>query len=1593
MPIAAASPPRERKIDLPLVGLAVTLIAAVGLRLYGIDWDAGHLFHPDERHILMVTERIGLPWPPDLEQLLDPNSPLNPQSFAYGSFVFYLLKLVAHLASWLGELGGPLAQLKQAAGFEGLGVVGRLLSIGFDTGTVAMTFVLGRRLYGRAIGLLGAVFVAFSVIHIQLAHFYASDTLLTLFIVVVVFLSVRSLRDCGLRDSLLVGLVLGLALATKISGLPVVLALGAAHGLRLFTTAAEQDGEESGLRLKLPSSLEIEGTVLSLLVTGLAAFAAFAVAEPYAIIDAKTFFSHLDEQNRMVRGVADLPYTRQYIDRAPYLYFIQNLSTWGVGLPLGLAMVGGTLFVLGRSLVRLRPGELVVLAWVLPYFLITGSFHAMFLRYLLPISPFLSLFAACLLIAMARSLGGRDRWPASGAFNRIRGFSSRLRWPSASVVGGGIVGLVVVATIFYALAFANIYSDRHPGVRASEWVYQNVPDGSHIAREHWEEGLPVAVQSADGQHDARKHGYVINTLNMYDPDNSAKLDHLVQVLGDSDYIVFYSQRLYGTLPRLPERYPLSREYYRLLFSEQLGFRLEAAFASYPSLLGVAFVDDTLSDPGLPTPALLAGAQPAPLSLNLGRADESFTVYDHPKVLIFKKERQLSAAELRALLSPALPSDHDEPTAGGGESPMALLSAERWREMTAGGTFGDLFDRNGLENQWPLVVWVVAVEFLGLATLPITTRLLRRLPDSGYGLARTLGLLLLAWITWMVVSLGLFPNTRSTVVLALAILVVANLAVFVRHRRSIVGWLGANWRTIAISEAVFWGAFALLLAIRLANPDLWHPARGGEKPMDLAYLMAVMKSQWFPPYDPWFAGGYLNYYYFGQVIVGTLIKLTGIVPTTAFNLVIPLLYALTFAGVFSAAYNLVALRQNEGPHPNLSLSARGEGRVRSPYQYSGQSRENGRDSTRSWTIAGLAGGVMALLLGNLGGGMQLNEALARLSPLKLAGPVGLDTVVGLSGGIWQAVTQPGALNIPTDWYWASTRIIKGTINEFPFFTFLYADLHAHLIALPVTMLALGLALAWLSSLGGRTSPWPWRTPTRAEDQPGATRQGTSDSTPTCSACESDCPPPSYGPVESGASRGVIDGQGAKAGWLEISALVILTGLVVGALAPTNFWDYPTYLVIVALAIVAPWYARRPLVWGDLVARVVVILGIGVLSRVLFWPYHANYQMFYAGIEPFGDKSSVGDYLIIHGFLLFAVASFVVVCVGRQGDRGLSMRLTRLLLKQWDRFPRLDALLRNRLPVLRENVRAVAWLGIAGVCVLVALTLLGLSLVSLLLVLLAAVAIVGLWSRPSATNAFILGLIALGAGLGIACEFVAVKGDVGRMNTVFRFYLQVWMLWSIAGAVGLYAAFVSLRRSTWRIGRWAWTAILVGLMATCLVYPLVGTRARVADRFDPSIAPTLDGTAYMERAVYRDEDHELTLASDLAAIRWLQDNVEGSPVILEGRTPLYRWGSRVSIYTGLPTVLGWDWHQKQQRAGYTWLVDERAGDVSEMYGSLSIERTRELLRKYQVRYVYVGGLERAYYPAEGLAKFDKMLNSELRLVYDDNGVRIYEVLCNG
>jgi uncharacterized membrane protein len=149
-------------------------------------------------------------------------------------------------------------------------------------------------------------------------------------------------------------------------------------------------------------------------------------------------------------------------------------------------------------------------------------------------------------------------------------------------------------------------------------------------------------------------------------------------------------------------------------------------------------------------------------------------------------------------------------------------------------------------------------------------------------------------------------------------------------------------------------------------------------------------------------------------------------------------------------------------------------------------------------------------------------------------------------------------------------------------------------------------------------------------------------------------------------------------------------------------------------------------------------------------------------------------------------------------------------------------------------------------------------------------------------------------------------------------------------------------------------------------------------------------FMEYAQYDDFGQRLVLAEDYRAIRWMQNNAQGSPVIVEANCPEYRWCTRFTIYTGLPSVVGWNWHQRQQRVLISPQVEARVAEVGDFYNAIDIEAARAFLKTYDVKYIIVGQLERAEYTPEGIAKFDQYESEYWREVYRDGATVIYEVM---
>jgi len=264
-------------------------------------------------------------------------------------------------------------------------------------------------------------------------------------------------------------------------------------------------------------------------------------------------------------------------------------------------------------------------------------------------------------------------------------------------------------------------------------------------------------------------------------------------------------------------------------------------------------------------------------------------------------------------------------------------------------------------------------------------------------------------------------------------------------------------------------------------------------------------------------------------------------------------------------------------------------------------------------------------------------------------------------------------------------------------------------------------------------------------------------------------------------------------------------------------------------------------------------------------------------------------------------------------------------------------------------------------------------------------------PGVKRAVLL-MVGTGLALTLAVEVITLRGDIGRMNTLFKLYMQAWMFFAVSAAAAF--GWLLYEFPYWKL-RWRtiYQTGLYLLLAGAFMFTITATTDKVSDRMTDATPHTLDGMTYMNYAQHFD-GQMMDLSEDYRAIRWMQDNVKGSPVIVEANCTEYRWCTRFTIYTGLPGVVGWNWHQRQQR-GATTNVQLRVDEVGTFYTTQDIELARAFLKKYQVRYIVVGQLERNIYPSldpalDGLSKFTGYDGKYWKTIYHDKNTTIYEVL---
>lgn len=594
-----------------LLAFLLILIVAAALRFYGLDWDRGYLFHPDERQILLVVSNLHFPRLP--LEVFSPDSPLNPKFFAYGSFPIYLLWTLsrfapaapAYFVPWLDK------NLINVLFFA------RELSAIFDLGTIVFLYLLARRLYDRTVGLISMACVAVTVLHIQLAHYYAVDTLLTMLCIATMYFAARYAQIGRTREALWLSIAFGLALATKVTALvlivPIVVATIRARGTALPAFYAKA-GWRIHVRARFAQLWGIRRALAKIMVVTAAVFIA---TQPYILLDPVRYFGQVGTEMFVARGWLDRPFTLQFVDTLPIIHPVTQTMIWGMGLPLGLFAFGGAAYFIWVWWRQREWADGLIVSWALAYGIVATTQFAKYPRYLLPLLPFLFLMAVVSIRYYAPDL------------------SYKIIYAGAAVIA--------IFTLAYVFAFVGIYSREHPWLTISKWIYANVPAQSRLAVEHWDDTLPVPIQF--GGQTRNLNDFQMQTLPMFDADDDKKLQTLVDALQTNDYVILATQRAYGSISRAPSRYPISSRYYRALFDGTLGFEPTTHALNAPALDGIVILNDPFRSVGLRTPF-----RSDAFALNWGFEDESLTVYDHPMPLVFKKTRALSATELQAVLA-------------------------------------------------------------------------------------------------------------------------------------------------------------------------------------------------------------------------------------------------------------------------------------------------------------------------------------------------------------------------------------------------------------------------------------------------------------------------------------------------------------------------------------------------------------------------------------------------------------------------------------------------------------------------------------------------------------------------------------------------------------------------------------------------------------------------------------------------------------------------------------------------------------------------------------------------------------------------------
>lgn len=904
----------------------------------------------------------------------------------------------------------------------------------------------------------------------------------------------------------------------------------------------------------------------------------------------------------------------------------------------------------------------------------------------------------------------------------------------------------------------------------------------------------------------------------------------------------------------------------------------------------------------------------------------------------------------------------------------------------------------------IIFWYVMLILLGWIAFPLAYRLFPSLDDRGFTFSRILGLLLWGYIFWLLASLGILRNDLGGLLFALGLLILLGLWSLRGIRLDeLVSWLRERKRLVIITELLFVCAFAGWAAVRGTNPEII----GTEKPMELAFINAILRSPTFPPHDPWLSGYAISYYYFGYVMVAMLAKLGGVPGSVAFNLGVCMVFGLSAVGAYGMVYNLLATHSGRR---NASLP--------------------------------LLGPIFVLLVGNLEGFLELlhNRGIfwEKLSNGQWVSPFWKWlNMVELS----LPPTEPLKWAIPARfwWWWRASRVVqdydfqnnvKEVIDEFPAFSYLLADLHPHVLAMPFAFLAMAIALqlyrttvqslgqerllhiqnrvlAWIGSLaftGGIALVWM-----------GAARLSLKSSF--------------FGLI------GLIVGglvlikiypairlHGLEVYFsLEAGETVfhlqafpdfpstLFSALVLGGLGFLNTWDFPFYVALAGGAYAlgrwqAVQHANQENEGSTPISLVTLIkdilwsgLVLGFIGGFLYLPFYLGFSSQVGGLLPNLIYATRGTHLWVMFAPLLVPLGFYFLYLWKKEKPPLIRGLLfggSIILFLW-----LLSLLLGLVIVLIPGIGDIflSSLSASGKAELFSLAFIRRLVncggwITIWLMLGVVLAFIGFryerirslaseseTRRGFQEEMFPLLLILLGILLVLGPEFFFLRDQFGwRINTIFKFYYQAWLLWAVAASYG-----TGVLLHEWHGRKWiVYCVSLVVILGMGLTYTICGLWSKT-NQFTPENGWTLDGTSYFA----------LQFPDEMAGINWLRSAQYG--VVAEAVSPTggsYSSYARVSTLSGLPGVLGWIGHESQWRGG-TKEMGTRQADLERLYCTRQWDEARDILNFYSIRYVYVGTLEyTTYLPGHdscsaGLDehKFQQYLDT----VFQQGGVTIYAV----